>query len=288
MKGVGVFANGVVMAAKAVAIIFSSMIVLSNAVLSANETFDSDLQREWLDWCFGVKEELRDLRVFDAKASHASAEPEADGVRFIEFESLRIPYIVDETPSISVKRGLEGGPWLRISYDSSLRILATAKMRHPVTNVFENLVPELPEGIEAYIVERYGSLEGFTSDAFGGVPDFFHLRFEGHKFTTEDIDCDASIEDTLWQIPSILASGSADYAAIRAGEDVAYWSNNKMPGVVTRQQTQFSTGNLGPRILWSGEFIAVDEIWQVIVSFDVENQDRYDRLGGLLANPGSE
>ncbi len=269
-------------------IVFVSVFLLEGGVFASDQTLDPELQREWRDWCYGVKDELGALRVFDAKAQYVSALPNSGGVRFIEFESLRIPYIVDEIPSISVKRGLEGGPWLRISYESGLRILATSMMRNPVPNVFDNLVPELTPGIKAYIIENYTSLENFTTQVFGGSPDFVHLGFEGYRFTTEDIDCSGRIEDTLRLIPALLASGSADYKAVLAGEDVAYWSSNRVPGVVTRQEVAVSRGSLGPRILWSGEFIDDDEIWQVIISFGVENQGRYDRLGRLLANPGLE
>ena len=265
-----------------------SVTLLGKEAFSADRDLDPELKTEWLDWCNHVRSELRGLQIFDTKADFATAEIDAEGVRFIEFESIRVPYFVDEPSTISVKRGLEGGPWLRISYESGLRILATSMMRNPIDNVFDRLVPELTEPVKAYLIEIYGSLEGFTIHAFSGVPDFVHLSFEGYKFTTEDIDCSGSIENTLRKISAIMASASADYAAVMAGEDVAYWSSNSVPGVVTRQEVAVSRGSLGPRILWSGEFIDDDEIWQVIISFGVENQGRYDRLGRLLANPGLE
>ena len=268
-------------------VIASSMLFLGKS-FAKGPAMDAELLEEWDAWCIAVKEELRELRVFDTKAKFLSDVPDTTDVQFIEFESIRIPYVANEVPSISVKRGLDGGPWLRVSYDSGLRILATTMFPHPVPNVFENLVPTLTPGIEAYIVDKYGSLENYSRQAFGISPEFSQIRFKGYRLTTANIDCSKGIEATLKVIPAILASASADYRAVVAGKDVAYWSSNALPGVVTRQEVPHWTGDLGPRIYWSGEFQGEDDVWQVILLFDIEKQEQYDRLGRLLANPGLE
>lgn len=268
---------------------FFSLAIYTNTVHSADDSPETTFQKEWREWCDSTKRELKDLLVFDARAECPDAQADIDGLDFVEFESIRIPYVIDERPEIAINQVREGEASLRISYESGLRIVAAPMMRNPIRNVFERLMPEVTEGIEDYVVAKYGSLEGFTASSFGRSADFVHLRFEGHKFTTEDIDCSLeNIDETLRKIPMIMASASADYSAIQTGEDAAYWSKNKVPGVVTRQQTQFSRGGQGPRVIWSGEFIEQDEIWQVIISFGVEHQDQYDRLGLLLANPSSE
>lgn len=263
-----------------------AVILCGEAAYSANNSWGQQFQDEWREWCSATKQELNDAHVFDSKAEYPGIEIDADGVAFISFESLRIPYVVGENPEIAIKHVRDGATSLRVSYESGLKIVVGPMMLDPIRNVFKRLVPELTEEIEAYVVEKYGSLEGFTASHFRGNPDLVHLRFEGYEFTTDDIDCTlANVDETLRKIALIVASASADYVATQAGDDVAYWSKNGLPGVVTKQQTRFSRGSEGPRVIWSGEFIDNDNIWQVIISFGVEAQDQYDRLGILLANP---
>lgn len=275
-------------------IVYVALALLLAGGLLGNESFSDDhdsdplLQAEWLNWCNNVKSELGELKIFETKAVFVASEVDAEDVRFIEFESIQVPYLVDEPSTISVRRGLDGTPQLRISYDSGLRIFAATMERNPIDNVFDKIVPELSGDLKAYVVEAYESEEGFTTQIFGGVPDLAQLRFEGYNFTTGDINCGESIEETLRRIVVIIASVSSDYAAVMAGEDVAYWSSNSVPGVVIRQEVPVSRGSLGPRVLWSGEFFGDDEFWQVTISFGVADQDRYDRLGALLANPALE
>lgn len=262
--------------------------LLGTESFSYDHDSDPQLQTEWLNWCIHVKSELGELKIFETKAVFVNSEVDAEDVRSIEFESIQIPYPVDEPSTISVRHGLDGTPQLRISYESGLKILAAPMERNPIDNVFDKIVPELSGDVKAYVVEAYESEEGFTTQIFGGVPDLAQLRFEGYNFTTDDINCGENIEETLRKIVVIIASVSADYAAVMAGEDVAYWSSNSVPGVVVRQEVPVSRGSLGPRILWSGEFFGDDGFWQVTISFGVDDQDRYDRLGALLANPALE
>jgi hypothetical protein len=266
-------------------LIWFSVAACGDVLHSTSDGFEHRLQQEWHQWCETTKQELVDFLVFDAIAEWPDAKVDINGIDFVGFEDLRIPIFVDEMPEIVVSRTGAEGIFLRISYESGLRIVAFPAIPNPIDNVFERLMPEVTEGIEAYVLEKYGSVERFTSSNFGAGADFVHLRFEGHKFTTKDIECTSGIDETLRKIPLIMASASSDYAAMRAGENIAYWSKNNLPGVVTRQQTQFSSGEQGLSVIWSGDFIDEERIWQVIISFDVEHQDRYDRLGLLLANP---
>lgn len=263
-----------------------SMMLSIDATDAARDIRKNQFQKEWHEWCNAAKHELSDLVVFDASAEYLDKQIAADGVDFIKFVSVRVPYITAGDPEITIKEVREGVTSLRVSYESGLRIEAAPMMRNPIHNVFERLVPELSEAVNAYVVEKYGSLEGFTTSHFGKGPDFVRLRFEGHKFTTADIDCSTvNLDETLKKIPMIMAAANADYAAAKAGEDVTYWSENEVPGIVTRQQEQFAAGEHGIRVLWQGEFIDADDIYQVIISFGIEDQDRYDRLGQLLAHP---
>ena len=264
-------------------------------VLSQNMPFEEvrvgdqssnfEQKAELLDWCGRVKQELGHQRIFDTEAAFVSDVIDTKDIGFADFESIQVPYIVDKPFTISVERGVYGSPRLRIVYESGLTVFAAPILPDPICDIFDWILPELPSGLRGYVFQRYGSTEEFTRQIFGGVPDYAQLRFEGYAFTTEDIDCTEGFEETVRKVTLIMASASPNLLAL-SGKDVAYWSQNSNPGIVIRQEVPTARGDFGPRIHWLGKFFGDDEIWQVLISFNMADKERYDRLGPLLANPG--
>lgn len=242
----------------------------------------------WHEWCASLKAELKSGYVFDTRAKKPPGNPSGRTASFIEFDSLIVPVPEEKPKKMSIAHRDSGYATLDLSYESGLQILVSRKKKEVINDVFERFSIDMPGSIMNYLSSKYGSGHELIRAIYKQPVSFLDLRISGFRLTTDDLSCDAkSIEDTLAKIPMVLAAASSDFSASQAGEDVAFWSENSMPGVITRQKEAFSPASERLRVIWSGEFMGDTSTYQVFISFYLDDSETFDFLGYYLANPGA-
>lgn len=265
--------------------IFCLAIFLVQGDLDAKEEVQVNLE-VWDMWCTNIRQELLDAHIFDTNADKIGLVEKPEGISFFQYGPISVPYVINEFPKISISEIGDPRTGIVIEYDSGITITVFGKQLDALDNVFEHFSINLPLEIEGHVTKYFSSLKKFTEEMFDQPLSVLDLMISGYKLTPIDLECSkTSIFHDLVRLPKILAAGSADYSAIKAGNDIAYWSSNALTGVVSRQAESFGLGGNEPRVLWTGRFADGMQGYTVIISFKAKDINQYDVLGKLLANP---
>lgn len=269
-----------------VSLLFILILFFSFPIYAKEEIDRNSIEGVWHDWCATIKAELKSAYVFNTRANNPSMGSSGGAVRFVDFDSLIIPVPEEEAKKISIKHGDSGYATFKLFYESGLRISVSRKNSEIITDVFERFSIDLPAEIANYLSSKYGGGPEPHWGIFQQPVSFLDLRISGFRLTPDDLNCDAKfIEETLEKIPRILAAASSDFSASQSGKDVAFWSENGISGVITRQEEAFSPASEKLRTIWSGEFMKGSSTYQVLISFFSDDSETFDFLGYHLAKP---